>query len=286
MFRKAEHLTETQAGTFSNLLRREEGFENDLLLVSGNSDARVGDTDGHEATGARRLAAQSRDVIGLADAKRQFAGAVHGVATIDGEIDDCGFELGDVGDSEIIVTVDLDIRRHAIAHQRPYELHDAENSLPDLKYLRLQWLTTRKGQQLACQFRCALDRLRYGVDVSIPSVVRDVRPSQQLGRRPNDRQNIVEVVSHAAGELSDRFHFLRMAQRLLGTASIGHVDGFDDDSRNRSARVGDRTQRHIEIPLACRELQIEFAAGGVSGHGGGECLLNDIGGAGCRGHPP
>ena len=36
-------------------------------------------------------------------------------------------------------------------------------------------------------------------------------------------QQIVEVVRDATGELADRLHLLRLSQRILGTASLGHV---------------------------------------------------------------
>ncbi|MEH2525802.1 hypothetical protein V1288_003711 [Bradyrhizobium sp. AZCC 2176] len=36
----------------------------------------------------------------------------------------------------------------------------------------------------------------------------------------DDREQIVEVVGHAAGQLPDRFHLLRLSKHVLGLAPI------------------------------------------------------------------
>ena len=46
---------------------------------------------------------------------------------------------------------------------------------------------------------------------------------QQLGIAPDDRQHVVEVVRHAAGELADGLHLLRLAQLLLQCLALGDV---------------------------------------------------------------
>ncbi len=46
---------------------------------------------------------------------------------------------------------------------------------------------------------------------------------EQTERPHNDRQHVVEVVRDAAGELSDGFHFLRMAQLVFDLLTFGDL---------------------------------------------------------------
>src|SRR5206468_4030339 len=82
-------------------------------------------------------------------------------------------------------------------------------------------------------------------DVLIVSVrvLRQIR-EQQLGVAENEREDVVEIVRDAAGELSDRFHLLRAEQclaRLLERfprlAQLGHVVRDAEHAENLSALV-------------------------------------------------
>jgi hypothetical protein len=46
---------------------------------------------------------------------------------------------------------------------------------------------------------------------------------QELGHPDDDREDVVEVVRDAAGELADRLHLLRLAQLALERDPLGHV---------------------------------------------------------------
>jgi hypothetical protein len=52
--------------------------------------------------------------------------------------------------------------------------------------------------------------------------VGDRRPQQERVAL-DDRQQVVEVVRDAAGELADRLHLLRLAQALLQPLAVAHV---------------------------------------------------------------
>ena len=53
---------------------------------------------------------------------------------------------------------------------------------------------------------------------------------QDLGVAADDHEQIVEVVSDAAGEAADGFHFLGLAELIFEDAALGDVfgDGFED----------------------------------------------------------
>ena len=70
---------------------------------------------------------------------------------------------------------------------------------------------------------------------------------QQIAEAANGREQIVEVVRDAAGELADRVHLLRLAHLLLEPAALGHVarhgEHFADEPR---LRIAHRLARRLE----------------------------------------
>jgi hypothetical protein len=59
----------------------------------------------------------------------------------------------------------------------------------------------------------------------------------QVGVAEDRGQQIVEVVSDASGQLTDRLHFLRVAQLFLEAPPFGNVPGVDHDRLDR--RIGE-----------------------------------------------
>ena len=99
-----------------------------------------------------------------------------------------------------------------IAAQRTREhLPDALDAFAQIDHHRVEALTAREGQQLACQAFAALGR---GLDRV--ERLHDLRFSrletalQNLRVAADDHQQIVEVMCDTAGELAERFHLLRL----------------------------------------------------------------------------
>ena len=85
----------------------------------------------------------------------------------------------------------------------------------DANRLRRQTLDARKRQKLLRQLGPALDRRQHLIKPLDDVIVADA-PADQIEVAANDHQEIVEVVSQAARQLSDDFHFLRLMQKRLG----------------------------------------------------------------------
>ena len=51
------------------------------------------------------------------------------------------------------------------------------------------------------------------------------RERQQRRVPLDDGQDVVEIVRHAAGQLADRFHLLRLPQLCLQALPLGHITG-------------------------------------------------------------
>ena len=64
-----------------------------------------------------------------------------------------------------------------------------------------------------------------------------MRLQQQIGEADDRRQHVVEIVRDAAGELTDRFHFLSLGEAVFERLLLGHID---DIQRRRFAARRDR----------------------------------------------
>ena len=115
---------------------------------------------------------------------------------------------------------DLDPRTDQRSDHFAQHLH----VLADVEQFRLECLTACERQQLARQPRRTRDRVRDRIDVAQPARLRQVRPPQQIDRGADHRQQIVEVVRDAAGELPQRLEPLAMLQRFLGLLPLGGLD--------------------------------------------------------------
>ena len=88
---------------------------------------------------------------------------------------------------------------------------------------------------------------------------------QHVGVTGDDREQVVEVVRDAAGQLAERFHLLRLEQLLLqppllvfGDDTIGDVASFRNQQRDMTGSVEDRLEREIDV------VQLTVARPGAS----------------------
>ena len=93
---------------------------------------------------------------------------------------------------------------------------------------RLQRLLAREGEQLAHEVGGAVGVLLDLHDVGEGLVARLVAQQQQVAEADHRRQQVVEVVGDAAGELADRLHLLRLRELGLQALLLGHVDEVQD----------------------------------------------------------
>lgn len=63
--------------------------------------------------------------------------------------------------------------------------------------------------------RAAAHYRHSAIHVAAAALLGQVRPSQELDRRADDRQEVVEVMRHAAGQLADGVHLLGLQERGL-----------------------------------------------------------------------
>ncbi len=80
----------------------------------------------------------------------------------------------------------------------------------------------------------ALGLLHVRADPAIPRQ----RPQREDQVADDGRQEIVEVVRDAAGEIADRIHLLRLQQLQLEAPPLGHVLDDTDELVSRPGRSG------------------------------------------------
>ena len=99
----------------------------------------------------------------------------------------------------------------------------AADEIVELHHAWLQHLLPAERQQLARERRCALASRADRLDVVRCDPVGTRVREQQVAGTDDDGEQIVEVVSNAAGQLADRFHLLRLLELTLDAPLIGYI---------------------------------------------------------------
>ena len=141
----------------------------------------------------------------------------HGVAGIDAEVEQGVFQLRriDQGRPQLAAGhhLDLDRRTHRAADQVFHAGHQAI----DVGGLGIQRLPAGKGQQPVGQGGGADGGALGGGGVALEIVQPALADAhrEQIQTADDAGEQVVEIMSQAAGELADRFHLLRLAQLLF-----------------------------------------------------------------------
>jgi hypothetical protein len=150
------------------------------------------------------------------------AASRHRVAGVDREIENNKFQLACVNLDRPQAGWELE-RHMDIAPQAAVEQFAHPSDLAgQVDCLRLQFLTPGKSQKLPCQAGSAFGGLTHPVHQPFaPGRVRlAVEHFQTSG---NDHQQIVEIVSDAAGQLTDRFDLLSLPKLFLDMRTHRHL---------------------------------------------------------------
>ena len=75
---------------------------------------------------------------------------------------------------------------------------------------------------------------------------------------------------HAAGQLPDRFHLLRLAQRFLALTALRDIDGVRHGADDGAVLIAQRAHREVEIALADRQAQQHLGLDFLAPHHGDE----------------
>ncbi len=167
----------------------------------------------------------------------------HRIARIDAQVEQRVLELVRIhhGEPEPACRDGLDLDRRADG--APHQVDELGHQPVDVDRLRLQGLAAREGEQAVCQRSRAAGRALAGRQVFLDVGAAALREAHadHLERARDAGEQIVEIVRQPAGQLADRLHLLRLAQRFLGLAQpLLLLHAFGD-------RLGDaRLERLVE----------------------------------------
>ena len=176
------------------------------------------------------------DVRGL---DRELAALRHGITGVDREVHDHLLDLagirphgGEVGREP---RGELDV----LAQQPAQHVLRFRHEAVQVDHFRLHHLLPAEGEQLAGEPRRAVGRLADLGDVFSARVGGAQVIQQQVGIAGDRREDVVEVVRHAAGQAPHSLHLLRLAQLLLQADALGDVArGAEDSDQLALAELG------------------------------------------------
>ena len=146
----------------------------------------------------------------------------------------------------------------------------------ELQHLRAQRLAARERQQLAHEARRAIGVLLDLHDVLEGRIGRPVVGQQQVGIADDGGQHVVEIVRHAAGELADGLHLLRLREALLQRALLGRVEREDVDVGLVGAVLGRRDEEARGGALLALQRRVDGREIGASFDGAGDRALQRL----------
>ena len=178
----------------------------------------------------------------------QLAAFGHGVAGVDGQVDQRAFQLVRVRE-RVHRRARLgrhDHHPHGIRQRAPQQVHRVVDQLGHIDRLRRQRLLSGEGQQAADQLGAAVRGLeRRGQELGHVRVAR-VAVAQRGEVADHHGQHVVEVVRQPAGELHHGFHLLRLHDGGLRVLELRDVHREHEAAEHLAVRA---------------DLGHEFAAG-------------------------
>ena len=229
------HGGEPQPGSFAGFLCREKRLEDAGLGLLVHADARIRHGQHDVPTRAR-----FHHHVGRLDG--QPPSPRHRVAGVDRQIDDDLLELPGIRLHSAQVGGEWHGEVNVRSDQPSQQFFGAGQDGPEIHDLGLEHLLAAEREQLAGKGRRALGGFANLIDVVAPGIVRGEIFQQQIPVAGDHGQEVVEVVRDASRQATHRFHFLRLAQlllgapqRLLGTLAL---DSDRHGARHRSQRLG------------------------------------------------
>ncbi len=123
-----------------------------------------------------------------------------------------------------------DLELDVLADEAAQQVRELRQHVGDAEDAGLQGLLAREGQELAHQVRGAVGVLLDLHDVGEGRVARPEAQQQQVAEADHRRQQVVEVVRHAAGELAHRLHLLGLGELGLQVLLLRRVDEVQDEA--------------------------------------------------------
>ena len=215
--------TETRA--FASILGGEERFKDARKVFGGNAEAGVADGQAHEraSPGAVELRADRFIKVSSGSLNDEPAAFGHGVAGIHREIQQHLIQHAGVGMDAHRLQGKSELHLDIGTQNAAQHVGHPGDGLVQIQIAQLQNFLPAEQQQLPRQRRRTL-----GGDPDLLDAIRLVRGKpavvhEQVHLQPDDRQDIVEIVRHAAGQLAEALHFLGLPKLRFHGFALGKI---------------------------------------------------------------
>ncbi len=245
---------QAQTGAFALGLGREKCLKQMRFDFLGHAGSRVTDAEHHVVAGngagvCARVVFIQRDIVG---GDGQLAAVGHGIAGIDDQIHQHLPDVAGVGlDASDLFSGN---NRHfdVLVNEPPQHFVQVFHHVIEVQHDGLHRLFAAEDQQLPGQPGGALGRRPNRLKMTLEHRVRAEFLHRQIAVTHDDRQDVVKVMRHAAGELADHFHFLRFDKLRLQKSvlrDILHHPYGEITVARRLARRADRQTRpnHLAV---------------------------------------
>ena len=223
---------ETEAGALASFLRREKWLEDARLHFGRHARAVVAHGQ-HHIIARHDLGPQPAILVVERKVFRldgQLAPARHGVTRVDRKVHDDLLHLPRIGlDAPDIFRQHRD-ETHVLAQQAAQHVVHVAHDEVQIEHARLEHLLAAEGEQLPRQRRRALGGLANLRHVLMQNMIRRKLLQGHIAVAENRREDVVEIMRHAAGQLPDGLHFLRLLKLFLQFLALRHIARIEDDS--------------------------------------------------------
>lgn len=252
---------EAEARAFAFRLGGEKRLEQMFHCGVVDPGAGVGNRDENVVAGASESAAEASFLIQLlvGCGKAENAAVRHGVARVDAEIHEDAIDLRGVGASGLEIGSEIKLEVDAGADHRLQERNGLLDEAIQIDAPRLDRLFSGVGEQMASESGGALQLLANLTEGFGGRATDGNRFGAQLGPAEDRAEDIVEVVSDAAGELAERFEPLELTHAQLEELMLATQTSF------------------VQFPLdggdQAREVVLHDVVAGADFHGAHCCFL-------------
>ena len=178
----------------------------------------------------------------------QASASGHGVAGVDGQVDDGLLQVVGVGANGIERIGQAQLEFDILADQAAEHFFGAGDDVVDIDHGGLHHLAAAEGQQLAGDGSGAVGGFKGFFKVAAQFGASRQVIQNHPAIAADDGQHVVEVVGHATRQPAHRFHLLGVHQLLLqglALADVGHEGNAED-----ALRTFDETEADLNRKLA------------------------------------
>ncbi len=252
---------QTEAGALADFFGGEKRLKDARYVFLRNAATGVRFAHANKTSNPRLRMTLDMGLINLRDSDTyaELAAARHGIASVHGEVQQNLFHHAGIGLDRGRRRGVIQLQRHVFTQKPPEHFRHVADDLVQIQSFGLDELAPAEGQQLAGEAGRPLGRLDDLLSGTRGGLVQ-LSHAQQRSMPVDDGEDVVEIMRHAAGELADSLHLLRLAQLFLQPPLQRHIA---EQTQHKQGPPGNfhkgmRHLQHQRLPAAQIALVLAF----------------------------